>query len=98
MSAETERLHRENGRLRLALTCLIAIGAAAAGFGAGSAQPSRNDPISIASDGEFLYRLKAGGWIERINIESRVTIENRQRTERNSPPLNPAMWETIARN
>jgi hypothetical protein len=98
MDTEFDRMRRENRQLRLALICLVAIGAAAAGFGVGAAQPSGNDRISIASDGEYLYRLTAGGWIERINIEAIDALETRLRLENKLPPERPTIWQTFARN
>lgn len=74
-TASTEKLARENRRLR---TALIALGAAVLGASAmGLADtPSRTDdrdikPIGIATEGGFIYVLVQDGQIYRMEIAER---------------------------
>ncbi len=80
-SADIDRLRLQNQRLRLALTAVLAaaFGAAAIGFAA-DIEPRLEDPISITSDGTYLYTLHRNGHIYRTDIETREDA-NKQRPD-----------------
>ena len=72
-SAKTlNRLQAQNQRLRTALAALAgaAVGAVVLGL-APAAEPRSNDPVSITSDGTYLYTLLRNGNIFRVDIETR---------------------------
>ncbi len=81
-SAKTlNRLQAQNQRLRTALAALAgaAVGAVVLGL-APAAEPRSNDPVSITSDGTYLYTLLRNGNIFRVDIETREDA-NKQRPD-----------------
>ena len=75
------RLESQNRRLRVVLAALIgaAVGAGTLGLADGI-EPRRSDPVSITTDGTYLYLLHRSGNVNRLDIESRQDF-NKQRPD-----------------
>lgn len=73
MNTESDRiarLERTNRRLTLALTLLIGVGTGAALAGmAGVGEPSPYIGIAAHDKGGFLYRMRADGSLERLDLD-----------------------------
>ena len=86
---EIHALRRSNHRLRVTLAALIgtAVGAAAIGMAPGF-EPHREDPVSITTDGTYLYALHRNGSVYRVDIETREDLNKQRPNLYYSNPIN----------
>ncbi len=78
---ELKTLRTANHRLRLSLAAIVGamLGAGVLGF-ASDAAPNKSDPVSITTDGTYLYALRHDGYVYRMDIETREDA-NKQRPD-----------------
>lgn len=78
---EINTLRTANQRLRLGLAAIVGagLGTGVLGF-ASNAEPNKTDPISITTDGTYLYALRHDGYVYRMDIETREDA-NKQRPD-----------------
>ena len=78
---ELKTLRTANQRLRLSLAAIVGavLGAGVLGF-ASNAEPNKSDPVSITTDGTYLYALRHDGYVYRMDIETREDA-NKQRPD-----------------